>query len=152
VAQALSETDKAYLSGIVDGEGSVGIYRQHVGRSGGAGMAVRLSIVSTTKALIDWLELKIGFGSVTTRPESVEKNRNRAYLWQAHGQNAVDLLINLTPYLVIKKRQARVAILFQKTRGITGKKVSTLISFQRERLRKIMRHENRRGYGTVSHV
>jgi hypothetical protein len=100
----LSETDKAYVAGIVDGEGGIevryGLTRDPSGR---------VTIWNTYKPLIDWLTETIGMGTVTSRIRSNAKVQGTkpCYLWEISSrQNVAALLQQLLPYLKIKKEKA----------------------------------------------
>jgi len=97
--------DLAYLAGIIDGEGTIGIY-YHKGRNS---YRVKIYVVNTYKPLIDWLGSVFG-GFVYQRTHKTWKTK---YEWHL-GEDAMDLLKSLIPYLKIKKEQALTAIEFRE--------------------------------------
>lgn len=97
--------DLAYLAGIIDGEGTIGIY-YHKGRNS---YRVKIYVVNTYKPLIDWLGSVFG-GFVYKRNHTKWKTR---YEWHL-GENAMELLKSLIPYLKIKKDQAILALGFRE--------------------------------------
>lgn len=114
----LTETEKAYLAGIIDGEGNISIgitkwarknvvYRNHY---------LRLQVTNTDSALIKWLG-RLG-GSTTVR-----KPRPRAkvtYCWTKLCRQAAEVLEQIYPYLIIKKKQAETSLFFQSRRRRRG--------------------------------
>ena len=91
----LSETEKAYIAGLIDGEGTVGV---HKGK--GICLAPRVQISNTQIPLLTWLLEKIGTGYVH-RTE-----------YETTFYDVKPLLKAALPYLRIKKRQAELVIEF----------------------------------------
>ena len=108
----------AYIAGIVDGEGCITATtissnskhdptrRCHV---------LSLAISNTNEALVNWLLESIP----GTRVRVTEKTKGRkiGYVIKMSGQNATSLLVSLLPYLVAKREQAKLAIVFGSTIG-----------------------------------
>lgn len=95
----LTETEKAYLAGLFDGEGSIGYYKKKT-----LGYHVsRVTIYNTDAKVMDWLAKKVNFGSVTA-------NRNFehfVFAWIVSGnKHVVEFLTAIRPYLIIKAEQA----------------------------------------------
>lgn len=91
----------AYLAGIIDGEGCIMISRPHGDFSY---YSMRLEVAQKDGKLMDYL---IGsFGG------SIRDSRNGAsvWKWQLSGKKAVELLTTCLPFLVVKKKQAEIAI------------------------------------------
>jgi len=97
---ALSDTELAYLAGLIDGEGSFVIAK---------GYPV-LSLGSTDKPVIDWLCQKLG-GSFTAYPNGGGLGTKPFYRWRLSKSRAVALLaLRARPYWIIKRTQAEAAI------------------------------------------
>lgn len=108
-----TELDTAYMAGIIDGEGSMGVYyvadHHYDNRRGRRSYFNSLSVSNTDKRLIDHLK-SIWGGSITTYA-----NHGFKYSWihRISWQSRSDLLniLNATlPYLVLKKEQAELMI------------------------------------------
>jgi hypothetical protein len=114
IVPELSPENAAYIAGIVDGEGC--IYLHTGGFIGRRSYRPRwvVTITNTNKNLIDWLHDKIGTGNislVSSNPLGVKP----CYNYQiASQQNIVALLIQLLPYLKVKRERAEAAIRFYK--------------------------------------
>jgi len=114
----LTELEKAYIAGIIDGEGSITIannkerYKDKVYRS----YRLVVQVGNNDIGLIDWLH-SLG-GCVTRRPLPSGKV---FYNWIVESRIAGFLLGQLLPYLRIRKRQAEAAILFQSKRRHNGR-------------------------------
>lgn len=99
----------AYIAGIVDGEGYIGVQVQE--RASHA----RLVVSNTSKHLIFWLGLRTGIGKMRIQP--LAPPRRHAYRWLVfRSSDLLDLLVAIEPYLIVKRDQARVAIDFLRSR------------------------------------
>lgn len=113
----------AYLAGIVDGEGSICIYRVNpakYNRYQNPCFRSVLNISNTRKELFDWIEEHFGNlnHSKKHRRSIFKKNSTHErwiYEWVVQGHRLVDICTQILPYLVLKKRQAELTIEFRKT-------------------------------------
>lgn len=95
----LSDTEAAYLAGIVDGEGNISF-------RGTA--SVRLHVGNTSEPLIAWLESRVGGRSYCAAPIP-----NRLTVWRWAIGNRVDVLAvlqRIEPFMIVKRDQAQRAI------------------------------------------
>jgi hypothetical protein len=123
------ETDKAYLAGIIDGEGCICFHKTHkndVIRN--SSYCPRVRITNTNKPLLDWVMVTVGLGNVR-RMKMYPSNNIPGYEWYINGKRCAGLLIELLPYLKVKKLQADVVIRFSETmiprsEVVRGKKLS----------------------------
>lgn len=118
-SNALSAVDAAYLAGLMDGEGSVMLYRR---KKDAAGSALRIAIANTNMILIDWCLSKTGVGNVLTKLGANERHKT-GYQWIANAQAAASVLVQIRPYLTIKAAQADLGIEFQRKMKIPADKV-----------------------------
>ena len=102
----LSKIDIAYMAGIVDGEGSITAYVTQRTR-------IRLTVTNTSLELMKWMVSRFG-GSFYTKAKKEERNM-QAYGWEVACKKAEKALRLLLPFLVIKKRQAELALQIQDT-------------------------------------
>ncbi len=135
-----SETDKAYLAGFIDGEGSIGIDNHGGVRT----PSVRITITNTDINVLEEIKELWG-GALSTR-------RIRVPGWKASSdlligaKTAVNLLKEIQPYLRIKKEQCEVAFKFQETVSSSQTRgVPLEIREYRQRLRTQMKLLNVRG-------
>ena len=111
----LSETEKGYLAGIIDGEGCIMLAR-HLGKHDKHVYHLYLSIANTSMALHRWLEERLpGAGYVKqhqqakldARPGANPEHWKSRYDWIVSGNRVVSVLLReIAPYLVIKREQA----------------------------------------------
>jgi len=139
----LTEAELGYIAGIVDGEGSVCITRDH-GRHGKkrAYYCLRLSVANTNKELIEWLKSVTG-GHMNPRPYYV--GRTEAWQWVVSGDNAVYWLERLMPYLRIKRVRAEIGMNFQKNKARRNRRERTIEEEALEEAKWILMHNINQG-------
>ena len=114
----------AYLAGIVDGEGSLCIYRVNpakYNRYQTPNFRSVLNISNTRVELMHWLDenfSNFNSGHKKHRRSIFKKNSTHErwiYEWVVQGHRLLDICQQLLPYLVLKKRQAELIIEFRST-------------------------------------
>ena len=143
----------AYLAGVIDGEGCIGIRKtKRTGSFKSTRYSAVLTIGNTSRLLIEQLMAAFGAGCVTYRYPT--KTKRACYLWTVSSLGARHVLCNVHPYLIVKRRQAAVLLEFiddfdSFKGGRPGKKAGQLVSAgelaRRERLYQQMRSLNRVG-------
>lgn len=88
----VNETDIAYAAGFFDGEGCISIAKNG---------AVDIRIVNTSKAVLVRLQSCFG-GSITDRAQKVNKSQ---YAYSLYGEEGIEFLTVLKPYLIEKAPQ-----------------------------------------------
>lgn len=107
-------TDRAtlgYLAGLVDSEGCIGISTTRSKQSLSDSYKINVSITNTDENLIDWLYNTIG-GSIVTL--ALKNNCKQTWRWNLYGNNAYLFLNYLIDFLIIKRKQAKIAIEIRK--------------------------------------
>lgn len=89
----LTETDKAYIAGIVDGEGHISVKQQ------------KILVNNIDKKMINWLKKKTG-GSVNVKPR-IKKHHKKAWVWTLSPIATRGLLLIIMPYLITRKEKAQ---------------------------------------------
>jgi hypothetical protein len=111
----MNETDIAYAAGFFDGEGCISIAKNG---------SVDVRIVNTSKAVLVKLQTLLG-GSITDRAQKVNKSQ---YAYSLYGEEAIEFLKILKPYLIEKLPQANTVFEYYELRNdikpirIPGKK------------------------------
>lgn len=116
----LTEADKAYLAGFVDGEGSIGYYF-HAGKNR---YEATLSITNTDPRIMDWIKVRIDYGNFVnyTKQDASGRRKHVAHVWRINNKPRVkDFLEAITPYLVIKREQAELLLNLWATEGHQSK-------------------------------
>jgi len=102
----LTEIEKAYLAGLVDGEGCLNISVRQSEAGHSPFISCRLFVAGTYAPLADWLLNHVG-GHVNwvvrSKPRVGWKSE---FIWKVGGLAALELAELLLPYLVVKRQQA----------------------------------------------
>lgn len=148
-----SATKLAYLVGVIDGEGCIGIRRtKTTGTWKSTRYAAIVTVGSTSRALIEDLMAAFRVGCVTYRYPT--KTKRSCYVWTVSSVGARQVLRLLRPYLIVKREQAAVLLEFIDNfdsfkDARPGKKGGLLVSpeelARRERLYQQLRALNRVG-------
>lgn len=129
--------ERAYMAGIVDGEGSIGVRRRL------RYITPILQVTNTRKDLLEWLVLRCG-GAIYVNKEERD-GRKQLYSWQTFGRKAQAIIREILPYLVIKRQQAELALTIRQF-AMTGKIVMCAADFDRnDRIKARFHVLNRRG-------
>lgn len=118
--EAMSEVEWAYVAGFVDGEGFIGIVRDN--RNSGYFYRVRMEAGNTSKDIARWLEYK--FKRKAVLRDRKNKAHKPMYQWGLTDKLALNFLNQILPYLIIKRRQAELAIKFQSLRVIEAPRIN----------------------------
>ena len=108
----LTPTQRAYIAGIIDGEGTLSIVHQRGEESNR--YAVTFRVCNTDKNLLDWMVKTTGIGKVTLLPVSKRSetwdrpNIKPLYGWYINANSARWLLPQIKRYLIVKKEQAEI--------------------------------------------
>lgn len=101
----ISETDKAYLAGLFDGEGCVGYYNANPDSDGTPYCHTQVCITNTNEDVISWVNKVANMGRVSMRMFNDGKRRN-AFSWQISKKAQVrEFLEAIRPYLHVKAAQ-----------------------------------------------
>ena len=103
------DTDDAYTAGLLDGDGSIGLYMR------GTYIQVQVHITLQDLETLEWVQSIYG-GAIQKMPT--------INAW--HPSDRVGFLRQILPYLKIKKEQANFFILF--TEGL--QKIKNLLNFR----------------------
>ena len=113
------ETDKAYIAGLFDGEGSVSILSTMQKNlkefKRGRKLTLLAYVTNTNEDILNWLN-KIFGGNKKFKASGLGKKP--CFRWQVGTRTAKEFLEIIYPYLKIKKRQAEIGIEFQSLKRI----------------------------------
>lgn len=145
----LSETDAAYLAGLIDGEGCISVTRTATNAAAKGcrrGFAYRSSMAMnlTDLNLLTWAKEVTGVGKIS--PRKVSGNRRSAWCWAVWSKEASALVQAIRPYLKLKGPQADNLIRFQDLMRSPGSNGLTDFEWEeRERLYLYSKKMNLRG-------
>jgi hypothetical protein len=101
------DVEAAYAAGILDGEGSISITRNHSGRW----PSPQVSVASTDRELLDWLRARYG-GTITTK-QPRKPQHSVSYDWKLTDRRALRFLQIVRCYLVIERKLCRCDLLLK---------------------------------------
>lgn len=102
----MSGQDIAYLAGIVDSEGCISLLVKPRTRQ----IQLRLQVANTSTELIDWLHS--GFQGKVYEHKMHSTYHRQRYDWVVIGKEAKELIKIILPFLIVKKKQATLALDF----------------------------------------
>jgi hypothetical protein len=114
--ERLRAEDAAYLAGLIDGEGYIGVTGTHTSASAkgckrGVAYRCHISVNMVEKAALQWAQEMTGLGRVSPKKASCVRHRP-AWSWNVWSNEASQLALAILPYLHVKREQARNLIEF----------------------------------------
>lgn len=113
----LRQTEKSYIAGIIDGDGTINIIRRNPTKlTKSQGMkspnhSLRISVGNTHLGLLEYLKRATGIGHVYRLHT---QGKNKIWIWECGAKDAVSVLEAALPYFVVKWEEALIAISFQR--------------------------------------
>ncbi|WP_346866837.1 MULTISPECIES: hypothetical protein [unclassified Clostridium] len=111
----MTEIEKAYVAGIIDGEGSIMLQRFHTNQY----PAPCVSIASTTIELLTWLKDTIGYGVIIKKKNYNPEKHKLSYSFVIKQNNAIKLLEDIYPYLIIESKRKRAEMIITQYKALT---------------------------------
>ncbi|MDE1921318.1 MAG: LAGLIDADG family homing endonuclease [Candidatus Omnitrophica bacterium] len=96
----MDEVEKAYIAGIVDGEGTIGLWRHHRNET----HTPNVTVANNSLTLLQWIKSKAGGGIVSKKKR--QAHHNDSYAWSVRQDHAISFLNEIKRYLIIKRQQA----------------------------------------------
>ena len=106
----MKDRDKAYIAGIVDGEGSLMIVMTRGKLSKTDTFYPKCTIATINEDLMQYLDLLI-HGNAFKRPAQKSGNFD-TYHFSVYGKHCVKLLKDIKEYMIIKRSQAELLVRF----------------------------------------
>lgn len=107
--------EKAYLAGIIDGEGSIMLIKFH----GNQFPSPCVSVASTSIELLNWIKSKTNMGKIISKKNyNLEKHKN-SYTYIAKYNDAMKILTYIEPYLVINSKKSRANLIINEYKNVT---------------------------------
>lgn len=101
----MTSEEKAYIAGIIDGEGTVTLTSDHKGEF----PAPKVSIANNDLALLKWIKEKTGAGVIIARSKRQPQHGNQ-YVLDFSNNAALTLLKEVEHYLLVKNRHAQLLL------------------------------------------
>jgi len=111
----MTDLEKAYIAGVIDGEGSIMLIKFHNNQY----PSPCITISSSTVEILEWIKSKIKAGTIKGKKNySPEKHKN-SYTYELRYDNAIKLLTEIAPYLVIETKKKKAEMLVNYYKRIT---------------------------------
>lgn len=113
----MTETELAYLAGIIDGEGCffIGLFRTKATHDL-LNYHTYIKICNTDENLMKWLkEIAKTTNNQQERKTRISKKERTVFNSQITGQRLDDLLPKIYPFLIVKKRQCEIMMKMRST-------------------------------------
>ena len=101
----MTELERGYLAGIIDGEGSSTVTKDKQCRY------PVLGVSSTTSQIVEYL--KEHFGGVISKKNERNPKWKQAYIWKIERRKAISLLEEIVSYLNEPKKKARAQLIIK---------------------------------------
>jgi len=136
----LLETEKAYMAGIIDGDGSISMSKQ-TSKYGRTDYRCAIKIQMDNREAIDYFHERIDEGYAYKFFDKSRHKPRYVFMWNLNGKNTQEFCELLLPYLLVKKNQALAIIKYYKN-GIHEKRILDNELIRREKLYKRVRKLN----------
>lgn len=138
----LSPIEAAYIAGIFDGEGYVGIWEsgKWSKRNFSPRFVITLTITNTSARMLNWIHDRVGGNIRISHLAGQYKATKTCYKLAMYGGRAVELLRVMFPYLLVKKEQAEIVF---KLKEITLARDPRVCGISRTRLTEAELEERR---------
>jgi len=107
----LVELEKAYIAGIVDGEGTVTLMKHHKNET----PIPFVSVANNNLKLLQWIKQRCG-GLIVSK-KKYKPQHNDSFAWSVRQDRALRFLKEIVKYLIIKKPQA--TLILKKYKVVT---------------------------------
>lgn len=109
-----TETELAYAAGVFDGEGHIQI-RQRFNKKGTCYHTLGLTMANTNEEVVDWF-LERFHGSKSFDNRTLRNDRHKPmWMWKCNSLTAEAVLRAISPYMIIKREQAQIALALRDT-------------------------------------
>jgi len=109
-----------WVAGIIDGEGSIGIYRARGGKGHYPTDQLYLRVDMTHSETIERLKVMTKTGAIIRlKPSTSSLGKKPMYRWYARDISAAAVLRRCLPYMCTKREQAEVAINYADLKALS---------------------------------
>ncbi len=101
----MNNTEKAYVAGIIDGEGTITLTRRRKNET----PCPHISVANTNLEMLEWLRSKLG--GIICSKKKYQPHHKQSYTWTIKlAGKCLQLLSDIRPYLIIKRQHADLLI------------------------------------------
>lgn len=111
----MTDVEKAYIAGIIDGEGSIMLIKLHSNEF----PSPCISIASTTLELLTYIKSVIGKGSIIKKKNYNTTSHKDSYSFSLKRNNSINLLEEIYTYLIIESKRKRAKLILKNYKALT---------------------------------
>lgn len=111
----MTKTEKAYIAGIIDGEGSIMLQRLHKNEF----PSPCVSVASTSLELLTWIKKTIEKGMIISKRNYNPEIHKDCYSYILRRNDAINLIKEIYPYLIIDSKKKRAKLIIEKYTALT---------------------------------
>lgn len=111
----MTEVEKAYIAGIIDGEGSIMLTRFHKNEL----PSPCVSIASTSIELLTWIKEVTNIGTIKGKKNYNKDNHKDSFSYVIKHDNTINLLIEIYPYLILNDKKKRAHMIINEYKSLT---------------------------------
>ncbi|MGO5073270.1 LAGLIDADG family homing endonuclease [Clostridium sporogenes] len=111
----MANEQKAYIAGIIDGESSIMLLKFHNNQF----PSPYISISSTMIELLEWIKSVTKIGTIKRKKNYNTEEHTDSFTYTIKYNDAINLLVQIEPYLVIKNKQKRAKLIIEKYKSVT---------------------------------
>lgn len=130
--------EKAYIAGIIDGEGTVTLVRKHCNNA----HSPEITVANTDLRLLKWLQERLG-GMIKKKMKKLPYH-SQAYTWVIRDNRVIDLLNEIEDLLIVKREHSK--LITKEYKACTprnGKYTEDLLKKKMELVAKIRKLNSR---------
>lgn len=107
--------EKAYLAGIIDGEGSIMLIRFHKNQH----PSPCINIASASIELLEWILKTTGVGRIQSKKNYKPHCHSDSYTYTVRYDDAIWLISQIEPHLVITQKKQRAKMILAEYKSLT---------------------------------
>lgn len=111
----MTELEKSYIAGIIDGEGSIMLQKFHKNQF----PSPCVSIASSTIELLEWIKEKVGYGIIKNKKNYNPEKHKDCYSYILKYDDAIKFLEDIYPYLIIESKKNRALLIINEYKNVT---------------------------------
>ena len=111
----MTETEKAYITGIIDGQGNIMLQRSHSNEF----PAPCVSIASTSLEILNWIKKTIEKGVIISKKNYNPEVHKDCYSYVLRRNDAIYLIKEIYPYLIIETKRKRAELILKNYKALT---------------------------------
>jgi hypothetical protein len=124
----MNNSERAYLAGIIDGEGTVTLSRHHKNEMS----SPHVSVANNNRKMLEWIRSRVG--GVITNKRKNKPHHHASYVWSVCFNRALVVLQEVSEFLIVKKPHAELILKEYKKATHRAGKYSESMLKKKERL------------------